>query len=271
MRVSAGLDVGGVVKDRYRWPDAEVEILRETYPHGGMKAALAQLPHLTPNIVRRKVELLGLRTLNRAQYRKQPTSEWIDAAIRRDYKDGRPQLKKLAITLGRELGWVKWRASVLGVCRAKPARWSPAEDVLLDSCIEQCMSVVSIHNRFKKHGFQRSHGAILSHIDVRKLSMSRAFWTAREVAQAMAVDNHVFLRWLESGKMKGKRGPGPSSRKNIDNLQSLMWQVKPKDVQRFMVRNPECWDHRRMRREMLIDLLVGDENGLTGGCWGAVS
>jgi hypothetical protein len=208
---------------------------------------------------------------NRALYRKQPSTEWIDATIRREYKNGRPNLKALARTLNREHGWVKWRASVLGCCRTHGKNWTTAEDALLERCLDKSMPITGIYVRFKAAGFQRSLGAIASHIDVRGLSVTRDFWTASDVARALAVDAHIVVRWLEDGKLRGRRGTGPSAETASADPRRLLWQVKPRDVRRFMIANPECWDHRKLRREVLVDLLAGDESGLSSGAWGAAA
>lgn len=255
----------------HHWSEAEEAVLREVYPHGGMRSVLARLPHLTPNIVRRKVELLHLRMPNRAPKRKQPSTEWIDAAIRRNYKSGRPCLKVLAKTLGREYGWVKWRAAVLGLCRTKGKLWTAAEDALLERCLDKSMSITAIYKRFMRAGTKRSLSAIASRIEGRGLLFNREFWTANDVARALAVDSHEVARWLESGKLRGTRGPGPSATTAPADPRRLLWQVKPGEVRRFMIANPECWDHRKMRREVLIDLLAGGDSGLSTGVWGVAS
>lgn len=256
------------MRTRHAWTDAEIEALRETYPQGGIGAVLARLPHLTPNSIRCKVEVLHLRMPHRAPHRKQPSTEWIDAALRREYKNGRPNLKALARTLGREHGWVKWRASVLGLCRTKSKAWTAAEDALLERCLDKSLPVTGIHSRFKRVGLQRSAAAIASRIDLRGLSVSRSWWTANDVARALAVDAHVVLRWLEAGKLTGKRGPGPSAETAPADPRRWLWQIKPGDVRKFMIAHPECWDHRKLRREVLIDLLAGGETGLSAGAWG---
>lgn len=258
----------------HSWNDAEIEVLRETYPLGGIRAVLERLPHLTHNAVRRKVELLHLRMLNRAPYRKQSSNEWIDAAIQREYKNGLPNLQALAKTLGREYGWVKWRASVLGCCRTQGKTWTAwtmAEDALLDRCLDKSMPITGIRKRFLAAGFPRSLSAIASRISVRGLSVTRDFWTANDVAKALVVDLHSVLRWLSDGKLRGMRGTGPSAETVSTDPRRLLWQVKPRDVKKFMIAYPECWDHRKLKREVLIDLLAGEEYGLSSGVWGAAS
>lgn len=256
---------------RHDWSAAEVAILCEAYPKGGTRAVLARLPHLSIGSIRRKVELLRLRMPERARYRKQPSSEWIDAAIRREYKTGRPKLKVLARTLGREHGWVKIRAAMLGLCRSKHGRWTEAEDALLERCLDRSMAVSTIHKQFGAAGFQRSMSAIMSHIASRGLSFHRDFWTAQDVALALATDIHSVLDWIDAGKLAAARGPGPSAIREPVDSRRLLWQIKPQAVRRFMLAHPECWDHRKMRREVLLDLLAGGDSGLNGGCWGVAN
>ena len=70
------------------WTDAEWAILRREWPKGGWHAVKELLPGRSYNAVRGAADRLGLHVTGRT-YCKQPTTEWIDAAIGRAYRTGR--------------------------------------------------------------------------------------------------------------------------------------------------------------------------------------
>jgi len=72
------------------------------------------------------------------------------------------------------------------------------------------------------------------------------------------MDSHAVLRWIDLGWLRATRQQGPGSVLNVTELQRVMYSVKPDDVRRFMLAHPEKWDHRRMKKEVLLDLLCPD-------------
>lgn len=48
----------------------------------------------------------------------------------------------------------------------------------------------------------------------------------------------------------------------------LRYQITIPALRKFMLAHPRAWDHRRVRIEVLLDLLVGGEHGLNSGTFG---
>lgn len=243
------------------WTQAEIQALIDTWPHGGIRAARAALPGRTDQQLKGKSYALNLVVLGKKAYRRFETSEFIDAAIRRAYRTGKPDLAALEKTTGRDAGWLKYRAQVLGVSTVRGGRpncnWTPDEDALLSAGADQSLSVTTIQSRLRKAGHQRSLAAITSRITTLGLSLRRDAWTASDVSQIFDLDLHSVRRWISSGALPAKRCGGLTGRANPDA--ETFWSIQPEAIRDFMLRNPEKWDHRRMRKEVLLDLLCGRE------------
>ncbi len=255
------------------WQDWEVEALKTAWPRGALKAAQAALPHRSANSLRGRAERLGLKMAGRAVYRKQPASEWIDAALRREYRNAQPNLAKLSKELDRTRGWLKWRAGVLGIRKqARPynRRWEPEEQRILEACIDAGHGVATIHKRLHKAGYARALTAILARLNAQNLPLTRNYWTANDVAALFALEVHSVLAWIHKGWLPAKRTPGPSCCDEIEERRQ-MYAITASNVRKFMLAYPHAWDHRRMRIEVLLDLLCGGEDGLASGAFGAAS
>jgi len=241
------------------WTREELDTLAAVWPNGAMKAALAALPGRGEHSIRGKVSALNLAY---TVYESVPQSDFVDAAIKRAYAKGRPNLAELAKTTGRNKGWLKGRAGVLGV-RAMPTGtpkvcWSPEEDAILESGLNRHLSVSTIHRQLNRAGHSRSLTAIVCRSDNLGLRFSREGWSATQVAVIFDMDSHAVLRWIDLGWLRATRQQGPGSVLNVTELQRVMYSVKPDDVRRFMLAHPEKWDHRRMKKEVLLDLLCPD-------------
>ena len=145
------------------WTLEEMEALREAWPKGGMKEARKALPHRAEDALRGKAFALGLRTRDHKAYESYGQSDFVDAAIKRAYTSGRPGLADLSRRVNRPVGWLKWRAGVLGVRRQLAgggALWTADEDAILTACSDAGMSVTAMQSRLKKAGFARSVSAV---------------------------------------------------------------------------------------------------------------
>jgi hypothetical protein len=239
----------------HRWTREELDTLALHWPRGGLRAVSPHLPHLGADALRGKACDLGIHVAGRQPHRRQPTSELIDSAIRRDYRNGRPNLRALALATGRHVGWLKWRAAVLGIAsgaRRRNPPWTEAENLVVTDGIERGHSAVAIRNALKRAGSLRSLDAILSRVHFLGLRWNREWWTATDVARLFNVDPSVVFRWISQGMLVAKREPGPSQ---TASGQATYWQIGEKAVVAFMLGHPEQWDHRKMRKEVLLDLL----------------
>jgi len=251
------------------WTTEEIETLEQAYVSegGGLVAAMAALPHRTRNQIRGKVEYLKFRLHGRANYRKQIATPEIDAAIRAAYRHAEPRLAELSRTTNRTHGWLKWRAGELGVRRVCDARynvpWTEEESAIFTEGVEAGRTLGAIHKRLRNAGFNRSLTALQSRMQKQKLKSCRNGMTAHEVARLMNIDSHCVYRWLEQGKLKGKREVGPTVACYPDERGRLMWQIHSEALRDFMVHHPGDWDHRKVDKIALLDILCGGKYGLT--------
>jgi hypothetical protein len=242
-----------------RWTREELDIFEAAWRRGGLKAAQAALPQRSPASLRGKAYALTAHVDGRAPYRKTSPAdwEWIDAALRRAYRDGKPNLVQLAAQLKRPRGMLKSRACYLGLAKKADTdrRWTAEEDALLQALIERGYAVRAIHKRMAKAGHPRSLSAIVSRVSKSDgLVWERDFLTAADVASLFGVDSKTALGWLRAGQLKGKRGQGPSSTREVTD-ERLLWQVRYDDIPAFMLAYPGYWDHRKISQEVLLDLL----------------
>lgn len=255
------------------WQPWELEALQTAWAEGGAKAAQQVLPHRTKESLRGKAFVLEVRVQGRAPYLKQPSSEWIDAAIKRAYRQPKPELKRLARELDREVGWLKWRAGVLGVRRVAEQpwrRWTEAEIDLLRDGIERGYALSTLHRRLRQAGFQRSLSAVADRVRELQLGWNRPWYSASEVGKMLGIASKSVAQWIEKGWLKADRGVGIASEACADDLETrrLQYQITMPAVRKFLISYPRVWDHRRVRIEVLLDLLVGGEHGLSSGVFG---
>lgn len=255
------------------WQPWELEALQTAWAEGGAKAAQQVLPHRSYDSLRGKAFALNVQIKNRAPYLKQPSSEWIDAAIRRAYRSPRPGLKRLARELDRSVGWLKWRAGVMGVRRlAEPynRRWTEVENDILRAGIEAGYALSTLHKQLRLAGFQRALSAIVDQVGKLQLGWNRNWYTATEVGHLLGIESKSVAQWVEKGWLVAKRGVGISSPYSADEMEErrLRYQITIPALRKFMLAHPRAWDHRRVRIEVLLDLLVGGEHGLNSGTFG---
>jgi len=250
------------------WTPEEINALEQAYvgEGGGINAAMAALPHRTRNQIRGKVEYLKFRLHGRANYRKQVVTPEIDAAIQAAYRHAEPRLVELSRATQRTVGWLKWRAGELGVRRVCDRRynepWSEAEIAIFNEGVEAGRTLGAIHKRLRNAGFNRSLTALQSRISKQKLKSCRNGMTAHEVAALMNIDSHCVYGWLNQGKLKAKREIGPTVAAYLDEVGRPMWQIHATALRDFMVKHPGDWDHRKVDKIALLDILCGGKHGL---------
>lgn len=249
------------------WQKWELDALTEVWPKGAMKSAREALPHRSENSIRGKAEYLGIKQEGRAKYKKQPSSEWIDAALRRAYRSSAPRLATLAKELDRTEGWLKWRAGILGIrhiADKNNRKWENEEQKILEECIERGTKISTIHRNLRQAGYYRSLTAISARIYDQKLGVNRKGWTANEVAGLFGIEMKSIINWIKKGWLSASREVGPSCDKWPDEIEERrkMYMITADNLKKFMLDYPRAWDHRRMRIEVLLDLLCGNRNGL---------
>lgn len=240
----------------------EIAIISDGWPKGGYAEVKDRLPGRNYWQIRSAARRFRLFVAGRT-YMKQPTSEWIDAAIGRAYRTGKVNLHLLSKQLGRTKGWIKWRAREMGVARMRGTTanvtWLPEEIELLKQLSESGIPPGSICKRLRDAGFYRSVSAI-SNMQW-KLQLpppERSWWTAKETAIALNIDEKTVTGWIEKGLLKAKKRHGPKMEGNTTAPPHL-WEITANNLRRFLIHYPRHWDHRRVPIEMLIELLCGVE------------
>jgi hypothetical protein len=251
--------IRGVLTPYAEWTPEEIDLLVEHWPKGGMKACRPLFPHRNPGSLRGKAEGLGLKMEGRGRYTRQESTEWIDAQIRREYATGAPKLKPLAQRLQRHKGWVKWRAGVLGVRRPRDtvphSRWSAEEDAILVAAVDDERSVTQMQRRLRAAGYLRSLESIRSRIWKQHGGFRRGHYAIGEVSEMFGVGNETVRAWIHSGKLAAQRKPGVSMAGL--GVGPGNYQITPGSISRFMREHLGAWDHRKMRKEVLVDFLLG--------------
>jgi len=241
------------------WTREELDLLSSEWPKGGWRHVKTLFPNRSYSSICGKAVALQLR-LEGSTYVKQEATEWTTAVIKRAYLNPYPDVKALAKSLNRTHGWVKYQARLLGVARnLHNAPWTPEEDALLTECLEKTQALNTVYKKFRAAGFQRTLNAISGRVVALNGGWQRGFYTANDLATLFAIEVHSVLAWIRTGKLKAKRVSGPSCQEQ--GVES-MWAVTPKAVRTFMLEYPVAWDHRRLQKEVLLDLLCGSDHGL---------
>lgn len=246
-----------------QWSREELDTLVEEWPKGGWRHCKSVFPDRSFISVSGKANVLGLRISSRNLHRAQELTPWIEEQIREEYTTGQPNVRALASRVDRTRGWVTYQARVMGVARmaagAPNQTWLEEEKALLEAGLNAGYTIVQIHNRFKKAGFKRSITAILARISHQKMSIRREHYTANDVAALFGVScSKSIVDWINKGLLKAKKVSGASALEKTDAL----WHITPQAIKTFMLTHPARWNHRIMRKEVILDLLCGGRDGL---------
>lgn len=237
--------------------DEEKAIVREKWPLGGVREVRKHIPDANDLQIQNYARTADLLVSGRKPYKRIESTEFIDAAIKKHYEKPRPDLVALSRIIGRGRPWIKSRAAILGV--ANPSSmpnyaWSPEEEKLFADCTDVGYTPRVVYRKFRQAGFRRTLGAIVSHFAVREISVQRDYMTATDVAKLFKFsDISSVVKWISSGKLKAKKVNGDTS-KGVKN--AAIWKIKPEDLSKFMIANPELWNHKRMEKYVLLDLLI---------------
>jgi excisionase family DNA binding protein len=249
---------------RQEWDDAQDKLMRENWPKGGLRAVRPLFPTRPDGSLQKRARTLGLKVDNRAPIRRQDSTDWIDAQIRREWAGGAPDIQALAKRIDRKYGWVKWRAGELGVRRSWETDnkdvWIEAEDRIVEHGINECWSITRIQRHLRAAGYRRSPCGIRNRVWQQHGGFSRSYYTAQETAVLFGVSKEVVYRWIETGKLRARRAPGVSVVQKPEN--GGFYHVSPDAVSTFMRQHVGAWDHRRMRKEVLMDFLIGHDKAL---------
>lgn len=240
--------------------DNRVEALRDAWERGGIQEARPLFPDQTDEQIRSAAQRYKiLRHLHRS-HQPQELTPFIEAALRCEYRDGRPDLKVLSARLNVRRGWLKCQAQRLGLTRpARGRRWVAAEDAILEAGIEAGVSPQTIARKLQKAGFNRGTASVIHRKETLCWRLSRNTLTVRDVAKLFGADHKSVLRWINKGWLSAKRGVAfyaADPRESADP-ERQHWAISYGQLRNFMLRHFAEWDHRRMRKEILLDILIG--------------
>jgi hypothetical protein len=257
--------VNGRYTHYQEWTPEQNAILIDAWKRGGLKTSQPLFPDRTPGSLRGRANRLGLYVAGRNGYIRQPANDWIDAQIRREYATGAPKLKPLARRLSRTLGWVKWRAGELGLrnpASTEPyASWTAAEDAIIEGAIDDDASVRLMKKRLAAAGYRRSLESIRRRVWGLHGGFRRGYYTSGEVAALFGVDRDLVQKWINAGALIASRRPGQSMDAGRSSG-ARHYKISPHAISRFMREHPTLWDHRKMRREALLEFLLGEHKAL---------
>lgn len=259
--VTVGSDIRGGDVAGYWTLENRVEILREAWERAGIQAARPLFPDQTDEQIRGAARRYRIRCENRLPQKKQTLTPLMEAELRREYRTGaRPDLKGLADRLNVRYDWLKWQAGHLGL--SHPVRgpgWSAAEDAILEAGIEAGHTPQTISRKLQKAGFYRGSASIVNRKETLRWKVTRDKLSAREIADFFGVDHRAVTRWIHKGWLPAKRGTGfyAGATKTLPDPDQQNWAVSYKNLRKFMLRHPNEWDPRRIRQEILLDILCG--------------
>lgn len=187
--------------------------------------------------------------------RKYRPTATIDAVIKDAYhrqrQGDRGALKAASLRLGWTRTAVSKRGAELGITRAKEHPWTSAEDDLLERFGHLVPS--GIQRQLAAAGWSRSIAAIQLRLSRTRIKQNLDGYSACGLADALGVDVHKVLRWIQSGLLRAaRRGTARSNVQGGD-----IWWISRRQVKVFVLRSPEEIDLARVEKIWFLDLLTG--------------
>jgi len=169
--------------------------------------------------------------------------EASDRLIKERYDSRTETIDQLSHRLGFPRWTIKRRAQALGLARTKEKPWSGKEVAYLEANLHR----MSLAVLARKLGRSVTGVALKARrLGIRK---SGEGYTARSLAQALGVDDHKVVRWVELGLMH-------ASVRNSERLRD-MYLIPDREVERFIRTYPTEFDLKRVDQVWFIDLLAG--------------
>ncbi len=153
---------------------------------------------------------------------------WEDEYLKDNY--GKLGRQEIARKLNRTLPAVANRAKYLKIAKRKEPPWTDQEIKQM----KRLWYTHSIKSIAKKMG--RTQDAIKVKSTRLKLGpqLDPKKWTAREISEILKIDVHVVLRWIDKKLIEVSKAPGTGA-----------YQVTTKELERFLLDNPDNWDSRK--------------------------
>ena len=237
-----------------RWTQDETDIIRKYYPHGGSLAVQKQLPHRTLAMILGRASTLKITTTARRS-KGVPSSEFIDAAIRRAYQSTpyRGLQTDLARQLNRTPWWIRTRAMKLGVATytKRSPEWTEAELELLEECKHFNPHVIAKH--FREAGYNRTALAISIKRQRSKMGTDGdGLYSANSLAVALGVDPSTVSRYIKRGILKANK----AGTQRTDNQGGDEYLITKASVKKMLITHTAEIDFRKIDKFWLVDILA---------------
>lgn len=238
------------------WTRAEIDRLVELYPTGGYPALRKAFPDRSELSLRNKIQRLALRRSGYKHWEKITSCPEWDARIQRAYAQPRSAaLRNLAEALGVEYGWLKWRATQLGLVRSPQQwGWGPEEDAILQESI--AWGLKKTKARLAAHGFIRSLGAIADRkllLGLRDSGQPPGVLSRPELARLMGVQPSTVERWIKGGLPSFRDSP-------LTPVNSQSWNIyiREQDFKQWLRQHPTRVDLRKIQGQAwFLELCLG--------------
>lgn len=247
-----------MAKKRY-WTTAELEVLAEYWPKGGVRTCVSYLPGRDPCAIASKAQKLGLFVAGYKRPERVNWSPFLDKQVKAAYSDpSTGAVKSAAGRLDIPYGTFKARARMIGcVYRYYNRPWEEAEDALVRQYLEKGLAWTQ--RKLKIAGFQRSQAAISS----RRYKLGCVkdddpdLLSASQLAQLCGLDPKTVLRWIEKGWLKAKRG---ASLCVPDPKPDYFWRIRVANFRAFIRDYPSAIDLRKVDQPWFLDVILGPPN-----------
>jgi hypothetical protein len=238
------------------WLTTELAVLRQHYGSGA-KVVHALLPHRTLCCIRAKASSEGIKgnrntTLGMRWSTNYTTRPDIDQAIREGYihATAKGDIKRLAERLQRPAWWVQKRAAALGVTRSNRTRldaWKPEEVAILERYAAAGLDVIA--TKLRQAGHSRTATAVAMQLKRRQIDRTDPdVWSATQLGPLFGVNPTTVVDWIQRRGLPAKKwGDGATNR----------YMVHRRDLRRWVARNANYVDHRRLDWPWFCELIFG--------------
>lgn len=166
--------------------------------------------------------------------------------VRRDYDGTNQSASEIANKLGVTTYGVKGQVQRMGLAINKSKSWSPKEKERLAEWLPM-YSPSTIATKLK-----RSVNSVV--IKAKKMGLYRrdrnGWYSQKEVAAILGVDNHKVQSWMDNRILKASR--------HNENSDGCMWHINEKDLRDFIVKYTMELQNKRIDVIQVVAILAGE-------------
>lgn len=200
----------------------------------------------------------ALRPIINPPMPKRPWNEKDKEIVRREYQHNQDSIAHLAQKLDRSENAVKGVIQQLGITRSHGRKtWTRKQDQqLIDLAGTVSMQRIA-------HIMGRSTNSVV--VRSKRLGITRrdhtGWYTARDVARMLGVDDHWVRTRLQSGALAGTRYTADGKQAKLDvhdpSLNGLTWRIEEKELIAFIRKYAHELTGRNVDLMQIVDLLAG--------------